>query len=123
MASGTPQKFTIDGIPYRLAGDVNVSLTPDTFENDLIPTTGEPMEKKVKRIAQAESVTLIVDWAEVVVLRASSESFGNKKFSFTWAGGDVTKSEGIFSMEPYESEEGRLPITIKPAGAWDIFPA
>lgn len=123
MASGTPRKFTIDGIPYRLAADVNVSITPNTFENDFVPTTGDPMEKKVKRIAQAESVTLIVDWAEIVVLRTAADALGDHTFSFTWAGGDVTKCEGIFTIDPKESEENRMNITIKPRGDWDIFAA
>lgn len=123
MPSGTPRKFTIEGIAFRLAADVNVSIMPNEFENSLVATTGAPMKKKIRRTPDAESVVLIADWSEMIVLRSYADSLDTIKFTFEWAGGDVASCEGVFNIDSFETEDNRCTIKIMPSGNWDIFAA
>lgn len=123
MGAGTPRAFTIEGLSFDLAADVNVSRMLSQYENSKIPTSGKAMTKQVKRVPTAESVVLITSEYEKDVLRSLSEGMEDLKFSFTWISGDVVKSEGIFNIESDESEENRTTIVIHPSDRWTFFPA
>ena len=121
--AGTPRAFSIEGVSYDLAADVNVSRLLSTYENSKIPTSGKAMTKKVKRVPTAESVVLITNETEKEQLRTLAEQIADVKFSFTWLSGDVVKCEGTFNIESDESEENRTTIVVHPADRWTHFPA
>jgi hypothetical protein len=121
--AGTPRAFSIEGIGFDLAADVNISGLLSIYENSKIATSGAAMTKKVKRVPTAESVVLITDWAAKEQLRVFAEQIPDVKFSITYAAGDVLKAEGTFNIESDESEENRTTIVIHPTGAWTYFAA
>jgi hypothetical protein len=123
MSAGTPRAFTIEGISFDLAADVNVSRLLSIYENSKIPTSGKAMSKKIKRVPTAESVVLITTEAEKEVLREFAEQIEDVKFSFTWIAGDVVKSQGNFNIEGDESEENRTTIVVNPSDRWTFFAA
>jgi hypothetical protein len=121
--AGTPRAFSIEGIGFDLAFDVNISGLMSIYENSKVATSGKAMTKKVKRVPTAESVVLITDWAAKEQLRVFSEQIEDVKFSITYISGDVLKCEGTFNIESDESEENRTTIVIHPADRWTHFPA
>jgi len=120
---GTPKKFTIEGISFNMAADVNISLTPTKEEVTMIATTGKGLQKRVKRIPKAESVTLLVSAEELEQLRSMSSELEEKKFSVTLADGSEWKTQGVFGMESYESEDGKVSITVEPSDDWTVLVA
>lgn len=123
MSAGTPRAFTIEGISFDLAADVNISRLLSTYENSKIATSGKAMTKKVKRVPTAESVVLITTEAEKEQIRVFAEQLEDVKFSITWLNGDVIKSEGTFNIESDESEEQRTTLVLHPSDRWTFFPA
>lgn len=120
--TGTPRSFSLEGISFDVAGDANISLVP-IYENSKIPTSGKAMSKKVKRVPRAESLVLIMTWAEYIVVERLNESNEDLKFSIEFADGTFAKTEGTFDIESFESEEGRLTISIDPSLKWTFYPA
>jgi hypothetical protein len=120
---GTPKKFTIEGISFNMAADVNISLTPTKEEVTMIATTGKGLQKRVKRIPKAESVTLLVSAEELEQLRSMSSELEEKNFSVTLADGSEWKTQGVFGMESYESEDGKVSITVEPSDDWTVLVA
>jgi hypothetical protein len=121
--AGTPRAFTIEGIPFDLAADVNVSRMLNGYENSKIATSGSAMSKKIKRVPTAESVVLVTNEREKDQLRSFADGLDDLKFSFTWISGDVVKCQGIFNIESDESEENRTTIVVHPTDQWTFFPA
>ena len=121
MGSGTLRGFTINGISYRVTGSANLDNKVNSYENKMLPTTGEPMYQKMKRIPSVESLSLTVDWAEAVVLKQLADSSDLHKFSITMAGGEKCKCQGCFNINSYKSEDNAMEITIEPSGEWTVF--
>lgn len=121
--AGTPRAFSIEGISFDLAADVNLSGLLSIYENSKIPTSGKAMTKKIKRVLTVENVVLVTDWAAKEVLRTYAEQIEDVKFSFTYPDGSVLKSEGTFNIESDESEENRTTISVHPADRWTYFSA
>jgi len=123
MSAGTPRAFSIDGIGFDVAADVNISRLLSTYENSRIATSGKSMSKKVKRIPTAESIVLVTTEVEKLQLVSLSDQLADVKFSITWVSGDVVKCEGSFNIEGDESEENRTTIVVSPADRWTLYPA
>lgn len=116
--TGTPRKFTVEGQPFRLAADTNVTQTTTKFENSMVPTSGESMRKMVKRVPMREGIVLIVNADEMEDLKAFSEQIDDVKVSYTNAAGDEYKCEGTIEIENVETEEGRMTVQVHPRDDW-----
>lgn len=120
---GTPRSASINGVSFDVMADTNVSIMSHEYENDAIPTSGVPVQKKTKRVPMAESLVLGVSYEELVVLRDWANSLDKHTFSLTFAGGDVAKAKGTFNVDSFESEECRATIKIMPDEDWTFFAA
>lgn len=121
--AGSIRKLTIEGIPFDVAADGNLSDMMNEFENSAIPTSGIAMPKKVKRVAMIEGVVLITDGGSKDVLVSYADGLAELKFSIEYASGDIKKAQGIFNIESDESEENRTTIAIHPTIAPTRFNA
>lgn len=119
--SGTPNSLTIDGIAYRLAGDVNITEIFTAWENSLIPSSGRAMRKMMRRTPNREGVVLLTNAEERDNLKAQAESLTNLKLSYTNRAGDTYKCEGIIEIENNETEENRTTIRLLPVEDWTTF--
>lgn len=125
-ASGTVRSIAIDGLPFRAAMDINVTLNQSPYENEAVPTTGKSMLKKTLRSPNAESIVLIVNPSEQDVLREFSERIDPFPLSQEWADGSVWRTVGWINFENVESQENRASVTFIPdraLGAWELFSA
>ena len=119
--SGTLRGVSIEGIPYRVAADVNVTFTVSTFEKSKVPSSGRAMTKMVKRVPAMEGIQLLVNGSELNAIKVAAEALEDVKFSVEMASGDVYKSEGAVELENYESEEARANIQFLPSEDWTPF--
>jgi hypothetical protein len=118
---GTARKFTVEGQPYRLAGDVNITQTVSRYENSMIPTSGISMRKMVRRVTIREGFVLLVNAEEIADLKAASESLDDLKIGYVTAAEDEYKCEGAIEIENVETEEGRMTVQVHPRDDWDEF--
>jgi hypothetical protein len=121
--TGTIRKVGLDGVNFRCAGDANLSQIFTEFENSLIPTSGQPMRKMVKRTQAVEGLPLILNTDEREQVKAFAEQLGNIKLSYTNAAGDQFKAEGTIEVENMDTEEGRATVQLLPVGGWTPFVA
>jgi len=119
--AGTPKSVTIEGVPYDVLGDANISIMLNQWENESIPTSGLPIQKKSKRIATAESVVIGTSWEEKATLIELADSLDKIKFSIEFAGGDTIKGRGQINLDSDESEEMRTTVKFMPDEGWTIF--
>lgn len=116
--TGTPRKFTVEGQPFRLAADVNITQTISRWENSMIPTSGVSMRKMVRRVTIREGFVLIVNADEIVDMKAYAEQIDDTKISYTNADLSEYKCEGVIEIENVETEEGRMTIQVHPRDDW-----
>jgi len=124
--SGSPRKVTLDGVPYRVAGDANITLNLSPYETEGVPTSGNTMFKKTLRAPTAESIPLIANPVEQDLIRQLAERLDTFPMSITLADNSVYTCVGQINFENVESEENRASIIIIPdrsVGAWQLFAA
>ena len=119
--AGSIRKLTIEGIPYRVAADANITETLTQFENSMIATSGRAMRKMIKRVPIREGVVLVTNGAEREALKAAAESVDDLKISYTNAGGDTYRCEGTIEIENNETEENRTTCQVHPREDWTFF--
>jgi hypothetical protein len=120
-AAGTPRSFSIEGIDFRLAADVNITKMLSRFENSMIATSGISMRKIVRRVPTGEGFVLIANGAEQENLKSWAESLDDLQFSYTTAGGDTYRTVGTFNIDNTETEENRCPIVVHPRDDWTAY--
>lgn len=124
MAKGSIIKSVIDGITYNVAADANAANTARVL-NEAIPHSGGNDKKVTFQHGGIESLTYILSEAEYDTLVALQETTRDDiPMSYTRASGAVYTGKGWFSIDNYESEEGRCDITLfSKTGKFDLFAA
>ena len=124
--SGTIRKLMLNGIPFRVPGDINVTLNLSPFETEGVPSSGQTMFKMTIRNPMAEGVVLLADPSEQDLLRGFADSLDSFPMSMTLADGSVYRTVGRINFENVETEENRAAIQLIPdrsLGAWELFVA
>ncbi len=119
--TGSLRKLTIEGIPFRVPADINVSEIIANIENTMIATSGDSMRKMIKRVPARESFQIAANGVEKEMLKGFAESEVDLKVTYTDAAGNVYRCEGALDIENYETVEGRLSCMILPRNDWDSF--
>ena len=121
MSAGSPRKATVDGIPYNVAADANISLNPRIVKES-IPHSGGNMQKIMTEPGHAEAVKLILTPSEYDVLRGQHEELGDKPLSYTMADGSVLRTVGVINLGQYSTEESSCEVEfLTSTGEWEIF--
>jgi len=116
--AGSNRKFTINGIPFNIAADANITETISQFENSMIATSGQAMRKMMKRIQVREGIVLVTNSAEREQLISFAESTDDLLISYQIAAGDVYSCEGTIEIENNETEENRTTCQVHPRDGW-----
>ena len=125
-ATGTLRGIVIDGLTYRVSGDINVTLNLSEYENENIPTSGLSVHKKTLRSPDAEGVIVIANPIEQETLRSQAARLEAFPMSALMADGSVWRTTGNINFENVETQENRATIKIMPdraIGAWELFSA
>ena len=119
--SGTPRKFSLDGIPFSLMADANLSEKPSGYENEAIATSGAGMIKKTKIIRTLESVTLGTDALEREVLANFADGTDTMTCSYVNAAGDkYTTPACAINIESNETETNTTTLVVHPVEPWTV---
>ena len=123
MSAGSVRGVKIDGIPFNVAADANISLNP-RIEKESIPHSSGNMTKRTFAAAMAESVKLILTPAEYANLVSLNDGQGNIPMSYEMADGSSIKSEGEVMLSTYQTDDSSCEATfLTSTGNWEIFSA
>lgn len=122
VAGSIPQ-LILDGSPFDVMADANISEVGSGFEIDFIPTSGRHMKKMTRRVETRESVVLACNGAEREILVALAERVEDFSMSYETAGGDIYRTTGSIEFETRETEELRATIKMFPRTKWQPFVA
>ena len=121
--TGTLINVVLDGIPFDVMADTNVSEVGSIFANEAIPTSGRNIQKKTKRVEAREGVVLACNGNERDILKILSERTDSFSMSYVTAAGDTFSAPGWIEFENRETEEGRATIQMLPEDTWSQFVA
>ena len=121
MTTGTPKKVTLDGTTFIVAADANFTEIPSKYENENMPTSGPNIQKKTRRAQNVEGIPLIVDGAELALLKDLSERTAAFSMSYELVSGDIYRATGGINLENRETEETRATVQLQPEGDWTPF--
>jgi hypothetical protein len=119
--AGSLKELTLQGVSFNVAADANLSTQLSGFENDRIKHSGGSMKKMMGRIRTVENAVLIVKGEERDILKNFSEQTDDFMISFVTANGDNYQGLGSINLEPWESEENRISVTLHPSDDWVQF--
>lgn len=123
MSAGSPRGANIDGVPYVVTGDADISLNPRIVKES-IPHSGGNMQKRTIESGHAEAVKLTLTPAEYDILRAQADAIGGIPLSYVMADGSSFKTVGEVNLGPYSSNDSFAEVEfLTSTGVWDIFAA
>jgi hypothetical protein len=123
MSAGSVIGSKVNGIPYNVAADANVSLI-DRLEKEGVPHSGGVMIKRTIVSNQAEAIKYILRPSEYDFLRGQVSETGDKDLSYQMADGSNITTTGEVTLGPYQTEDSSCEVTfLTTTGEWDIFAA
>jgi hypothetical protein len=120
-STGTLRKATIDGVTYDVMADANINFKRSKYEKEGTATSGKTLVKMTRRVQNVESLDLGCTPAEMENLSAISDKLVSVPMAFTLADGTVYRGTGHVHFEGYESETGKITVTLIPTGDWQPF--
>lgn len=117
---GTIKKIAIDGITYDIPADAKFNFNPAGYDIEGQATTGQTLFAYKKRIPIQEG-ELSVTPAELMKLQGISDTPADATFSVTLADGSVFKATGRLKLDNYETDTGKIKITMIPVKKWTPF--
>lgn len=119
--AGSNRSLQIEGIPFRIAADANLSKILTKYENSMIPTSGISMRKVIRRTTALEGLIIIANGAEQENLKSFAESLNDLQINYTTAGCDTYRTVGTISIDAAETEENRVNTTVHPRDDWKAY--
>jgi hypothetical protein len=92
--SGTIRKLVLNGVTYRVPGDVNLTINLSPYETEGMPSTGNTMMKKVLRMPTIENCTVLTNPLEAERLKSLAEGTDNFTQSVELADGSIYRGNG-----------------------------
>jgi len=122
-AAGSIRGANIDGIPYNVAADADISLN-NREEIESVPHSGGNMQKVTIVAGNAEAVKLIVTSAEYDTLRQQAAGLEDIPLSYTEADGSVYRTVGRVMVGARQTNESSCEVQfLTSTGNWEIFAA
>ena len=123
MSAGSIRSSKVDGIPYNVAADANISLNPRLVKES-IPHSGGNMQKRTFESGHAEAVKFTLTPAEYDILKGQSEATGDISMSYEMADGSSMKTVGEVNLGPYVTDDSSCEVEfLTSTGIWEVFSA
>ena len=121
---GTIRALRIDGVPYDVIFDTDITETQTKWLVEPISTSGRNMKKMTARAEAREGVVIACNPAEAAILKPLAESSrDNIPLSYTLADGSVYTCEGYFEFENRTTMENRATLKLFNRTEWEPFVA
>lgn len=118
MASGSLNKMGIDGLPFDVAGDADLSEMFTSFVNSVIVTSGVGSISQEKRVPEVSSVVLVLKPGDKSLLASIQDSGDAVSLSYTHRDGTRYAGLGTINIEANTTMQNRTTLTLLPVGVW-----
>ena len=123
MASGSPRKLQLDGTPFDMAADIDLTQGVGQ-ELEGIATTGDVMPKITKKAQMYTGVSLVVDDDDWELLQELAERKDFFPSSYTNVNGSSYTGEAMINIpDGRTSSENKVDIEILAKSAFEAFVA
>ena len=123
MSAGSPRGAKVDGVPYVVTGDADISLNPRNVKES-IPHSGGNMIKRTIESGHAEAVKLTLTPSEYDILRAQADEIGDIPLSYEMADGSSFKTVGEVNLGTYSTADSFAEVELLTStGIWEVFAA
>jgi len=117
-ATGTIRKAVIDGVSFDVMADASITFLRSNYEKEATPTSGDPLIKMTKRNQNIESLDLGCTPSEMETLSDLANNIDSVPLSLELADTSTYKAVGHINFEGYESETGKITVTLIPTSEW-----
>lgn len=121
VVTGSIRKLTLDGLPFNVAPDTNISEIGSAYENSAVAGSSFNIKKMMKRSETRENVVLLTDSEEREALRELADRTEDFPISYETAEGSTFRTDGWIDFENRETEESRSTIKLFPRTRWRLF--
>lgn len=118
MAAGSPNKLAIDGLPFDIAGDSDLSEVFSRFTNTIVPSSGEDSISQEARAREVSGVVIILKKGDKQLLANIADSGDIVSLSYTVRDGSRYAGRGNINIENNQTMQNRTSITLLPVGEW-----
>lgn len=118
--SGSLLAIQIDSVTYTVDAESDVTEMPPK-EIEGRPTSGETLYKVGKKVAESQSIDLIVDGVDKQILTGILGLI--VPVSYTEADGTVNSGNAMINIDSRTTQENKMTITLIPQSVFDVFPA
>lgn len=120
---GTPHGVSLDGQGFKTPADADFGEKHSNIETEAIATSGNQFFKMTKVSPDRESVNLIVNADELVVLKALAQRIDPFPMSYENASGDiyVATDGGKINMDTRSNATGIVTVKLMPVNDWEPF--
>lgn len=121
--SGTILSVTLDGTPFNTLGDADFTEVGNATENEMIPTSGDSILKKTRRVQSVTGVVLKCSDAERLLLQTFADKIDPFTITYKTASGSRRRCDGNIEFENRTTMENRATISLLPVNGWEDFVA
>lgn len=123
MIGGSAGNLICDGDTFPIHNDADLQKAP-SVEKESLGTSGESVDKVVKKDEEISGIDVAVDIARNEDLENLSRR--NRPFSIAveYPGGTVLKCKGKIALEGHNSQDEKQTVTVAPFNreeGWTIF--
>lgn len=112
MSFGSIEKCKLDGLDVNVLASANLNIIHgDT--NEAIEHSGGNSKKVIKRVKKIEGLDLQVTGTEAKIIEGLSD-LSKFAFSVQTASGDTYRGPAFISIESYNTEDGKMSLTVFP---------
>lgn len=114
----------IEGVEFVPVADVDASIIPNNWENEVVPNGSGPGSiQSVRKVPGVSGVNLRVDSTELGYLRTWADSADWVEFFMTLRDGSVWGCLGLLKLDEVSTANGTVAVTIQCKTKWDISAA
>lgn len=118
--AGSLLAIQIDSVTYEVDAETDVTeMPPKEIEGKA--TTGATLYKVGKKVAERQSIDLIVDSVDKQTLTGLLGEV--VAISYTEADGTVNSGDAMINIDSRTTQENKMTISIIPQGIFSVFPA
>jgi len=118
MASGSLNKLSIDGIPFDVAGDADLSEVFSRYTNSIVPTSGTDTISQEARAREVTGVVVVVKPGDKSLLASIADSGDVVSLSYTHRDGTRYAGQGNINIENNQTMQNRTSMSLLPVGEW-----
>ena len=119
--SGSLSKLTLNGLPFDVANDADITEVFTKYTNTIVQTSGRSSISQESRVQEISGVVIIIRPGDKGLLKSLSESGREFNMSYAHRDGTVYRAKGTINIESNTTMQNRTTVTLLPTTEWTEF--